>query len=129
MPERFRYHSVTPCQPFGPVGSRMNTGPDGDVVRWSGIEQRLPGAIRSPMLYPTELQAHQGLTIHQWPRGLSRSSSVHVSQQSLGWKPREPGVSTATEYPLLADIRKRGNLNRPAERHGQADALEGRRVA
>jgi len=30
---------------------------------------------------------------------------------------------------LLADIRKRGNLNRPAERHGQADALEGRRVA
>ena len=30
---------------------------------------------------------------------------------------------------VLADIRKRGNLNRPAERHGQADALEGRRVA
>src|SRR3989442_5697209 len=30
---------------------------------------------------------------------------------------------------LLSDIRKRGNLNRPAERHGQADALEGRRVA
>jgi len=25
------------------------------------------------MLYPTELQAHQELTIHQWPRGLSHS--------------------------------------------------------
>jgi hypothetical protein len=30
---------------------------------------------------------------------------------------------------LLANIRKRGTLNRPAERHDQADVFEGRRVA
>jgi hypothetical protein len=30
---------------------------------------------------------------------------------------------------LLADMRKRGNLNRPAARHDQADVFEGRRVA
>src|SRR5207244_10100943 len=28
---------------------------------------------------------------------------------------------------LRGDIRKRGNVNRPAERHGQEDAVEGRR--
>jgi hypothetical protein len=43
--------------------------------------------------------------------------------------PGSSGCSATTVPRLLADIRKRGNLNRPAERHGQADALEGRRVA
>jgi len=39
------------------------------------------------------------------------------------------GLGNVYQRGVLADIRKRGNLNRPAERHGQADALEGRRVA
>ena len=37
-----------------------------DGLAWAGvITSSQPGPIRSPTLYPTELQAHQALTIHR----------------------------------------------------------------
>src|SRR5437899_2435467 len=85
---------------------------------WSGRLQLVP------VLIVALVSAVAGDNFGYW---LGRHYGRAAVERYAHWL-LKPGRVVVAES-LLADIRKRGNLNRPAERHGQADALEGRRVA
>src|SRR5262245_14100821 len=80
------------------MGTRINTGPDCYALRWSAIEHRLLGAIRSPMLYPTELQARPFKLIRYEFRGalffgaalnLRGDLAEQCAHTTLGTEPHE----------------------------------------